>query len=85
MGMERLPRQFLSAWCGRPRPVGRPEMTYGATLEAALTFAGVEVDGWMVQAQDRVGWKQVISGIWDVEEDIEVHAVLERRAGVVLV
>lgn len=22
-------------------------MTFGATLEAALTFAGVEVDGWM--------------------------------------
>jgi len=65
--------------------VGRPELTYGATLEAALTFTGVEVDGWMEQAQDRVEWKRVISGIWDVEEEIEVHAALERRAGVVLV
>jgi len=85
MGMERLPRQFLSAWCGRPRPVGRPEMTYGATLEAALKFAGVEVGGWMEQAQDRAGWMQVVKGIWDVEDEIEVHEVLERRAGVVLV
>ena len=33
----------------------------------------------------RVEWKRVINGIWDVEEEIEVHAVLERRAGVVLV
>jgi len=85
MGMERLPRQFLSAWCGRPRPVGRPGMTYGATLEAALKFAGVEVDGWMEQAQDRAGWRQVIKGTWDVEGEIEVHEVLERRAGVVSV
>jgi len=85
MGMERLPRRFLSAWCGRPRPVGRPEMTYGATIEAALSFAGVRVEEWMTLAQDRVGWKQTINGIWDVEDEIEVHAVLERRAGVVSV
>jgi len=83
MGPERLPRRFLSAWCGRPRPVGRPEVTYGATLEAALEFAGVGVSSWMEQAQDRAGWKQVIVGIWDVEHDIEVHEVLARRAGVV--
>jgi len=83
MGPGRLPRQLLSSWCGRPRPVGRPEMTFGATLEAALTFAGVEVDGWMELAQDREGWRQVVNGIWDVEQEIEVHEVLERRAGVV--
>jgi len=81
MGMDRLPRRFMSAWCGRPRPPGRPEMTYGATLGAALGFAGVEVDGWMDLAQDRVGWKQVIRDIWDVEQEIEVHDVLRRRAG----
>jgi len=83
MGPGRLPGQLLSSWCGRPRPVGRPEMTFGATLEAALTFAGVEVDGWMELAQDREGWRQVVNGIWDVEQEIEVHEVLERRAGVV--
>ena len=82
MGMERLPRRFLTAWCGRPRPQGRPEMTFGATLEAALRFAGVEVDNWMELAQDRVGWRQVVAGIWDVEQEIEVPEVLERRAGV---
>ena len=63
MGMGRLPGQFLSAWCGRPRPVGRPEMTYGAALEAALSFAGVRVEAWLTLAQDRVGWKQMINGI----------------------
>ena len=82
MGMGRLPRRFLSAWCGRPRPQGRPEMTYGATLEAALKFAGVETDKWMEIAQDRVEWRRVIAGIWDVEHEIEVPEVLERRAGV---
>ena len=61
--------------------MGRPELTFGATLEAALAFAGVEVDGWMDLAQDRVGWKQVIRDIWDVEQEIEVHDVLRRRAG----
>jgi len=86
IGPERLPRQLLSSWCGRPRPVERPEVTFGATLEAALEFAGVEVAGWMEQAQDREGWRQVIKeikGIWNVEREIEVHEVLERRAGVV--
>jgi len=75
--------QLLSSWCGRPRPVGRPEMTFRATLEAALAFAGVKVEGWMEQAQDRAGWRQVIDGIWDVKQEIEVHGVLKRRAGAV--
>ena len=82
MGFDRLPRRFLSAWCGRPRPVGRPELTYGATLEAALKFAGVEVDGWMEMAQDRNAWRQVVDEIWAQEDEVEVHEVLKRRAGV---
>jgi hypothetical protein len=83
MEPTRLPKQFLTAWCGRPRPKGRPELTYGACLEAALAFAGVKVDGWMTLAQDRVAWRRVIEEIWDVESDVEIHAVLEHRAGVV--
>jgi hypothetical protein len=82
MGQERLPRRFLSAWCGKPRPQGRPELTYGATLEAALRFAGVDTATWIEQAQDRAGWKQTINDIWTQEEEIELHDVLLRRAGV---
>jgi hypothetical protein len=81
MGPSRLPRMFLTAWCGRPRPSGRPELTFGATLAAALEFAGVQVDNWMDLAQDRGAWKQMIEEIWDVESEVVVHDVLERRAG----
>jgi len=69
MGESRLPRRFLAAWCGRPRPSRRPEVTFGATLEAALVFAGVEVEGWMELARGRVAWGAVIRGISDVDVD----------------
>jgi len=61
---------------------GAPGDGIRATLEAALKFAGVEVENWMELAQDRIRWKQVVAGIWDVEQEIEVPEVLERRAGV---
>jgi len=55
-------------------------LTYGATLEAAFVFAGVKVEGWMELAQDRIAWRRVIDGIWDMDVDCEVSEVLERRA-----
>lgn len=76
MGPERLPRRLLSAWCGHLRPMRRPETTYGATLEVALAFVGVEVEGRMELTQDRGAWRKVINDIWDVEGEIEVHEVL---------
>jgi hypothetical protein len=51
-------------------------------LAAALEFAGVDVGTWMEQAQDRGSWNAMIKGISDIEEGVEVHAVLKRRAGV---
>jgi hypothetical protein len=81
MGPDRLPRKFLTSWCDRPRHA-RPFVSYGATLTAALEFAGVEVDSWMEQAQERGSWNAMIKGISDIEEGVEVHAVLKRRAGV---
>jgi hypothetical protein len=81
MGPDRLPRRMLTSWCDRPRSA-RPFVTYGATLTAALEFAGVEVDKWMELAQDRGSWNAMIKGISDIEGGVEVHAVLKRRAGV---
>jgi hypothetical protein len=59
MGPDRLPRRFLSSWCDRPRH-SRPFVSYGATLAAALEFAGVDVETWMEQAQDRGSWNAMI-------------------------
>ena len=38
MEMSRLPRQMLSAWVKNKRPVGRPRLTYGATVNKALKY-----------------------------------------------
>jgi len=74
---------FLTAWCGHPRPQRRPDFTYGESLAAALEYAGIDKDGWMEAAQDRAGWKQLVNGIQEPETgQIEVHAVLTRRARV---
>ena len=32
MGHERLPRRFLTSWIRNPRPHGRPQFTYGHSL-----------------------------------------------------
>jgi len=74
---------FLTSWCGHPRPQRRPDFTYGEGLAAALEYAGIEQEGRMEAAQDRIGWKQLASGIQEPEVGkIEVHAVLTRRARV---
>jgi hypothetical protein len=80
MGPDRLPRQFLTSWCDKPR-TARPFVTYGATLTAALEFAGVDVGGWMELAQDRDCWGEMIKGISDIQGGVEIHAVLKKRAG----
>ena len=36
MEMSRLPRQMLSTWVKNKRPVRRPRLTYGATVNKAL-------------------------------------------------
>jgi len=83
MPPTRLPRMFLTSWCGHPRPQRRPDFTYGESLAAALEYAGIEQEGWMEAAQDRAGWKQRANGIREPDVGhIDVHAVLRRRAGV---
>jgi len=59
----------------------RPNFTYGESLAAAPEYAGIEQEGWMEVAQDRGQWKQPINSIQEPEGDVEVHAVLRRRAG----
>jgi len=72
---------FLTAWCGHPRPQRRPDYTYGESLAAALEYTGIEQEGWMELAQDRARWKQLVNGIREPEGEVEVNAVLVRRAG----
>jgi len=81
MPLSRLPRMFLTAWCGHPRPQRRPDFTYGESLAAALEYAGIDQDSWMELAQDRAQWKQLVNGIREPVGDVEVNAVLVRRAG----
>jgi len=57
MPHSRLPRMFLTSWCGYPRPQRRPGFTYGKSLAAALYYAGIKQGGWMEIAQGRVQWK----------------------------
>ena len=55
MGHERLPRKFLTSWVRNPRPHGRPQFTYGHSLNKTLENAGITTDfeRWSEMAQDR--------------------------------
>ena len=44
MGHERLPRRFLTSWIRNPRPHGRPQFTYGHSLNKTLEWAGISTD-----------------------------------------
>jgi len=61
MSMDRLPRQLMTSWVQNPRPLGRPQMTYGATMFKALKSMGIPTDWeeWTVIAVERDDWKQV--------------------------
>ena len=62
MPFERLPRQMLSAWVpGAKRPIGRPEMTYGASMEKSLRYLGIDFNTWPELASDRQAWHAAIS------------------------
>ena len=59
----RIPRQLLTAWVHNPRPIGRPAMTFGHTLQKALRRNGLPLefagpDGWRDLAQDRLEWRR---------------------------
>ena len=59
MNMERLPRKFLTSWVRQARPHGRPQFTYGQSLNKTLKHAGISTDFavWTKLAQDRNGWR----------------------------
>ena len=62
MNMERLPRKFLTSWVRQARPHGRPQFTYGNSLNKTLRRAGISTDFgvWTKLAQDRKdrnGWR----------------------------
>ena len=65
MGPERIPRKFLTAWVRHPRPHGRPQYTFGHSLNKTLERAGITTDfkTWSQMAQDRASWRARIYGL----------------------
>ena len=59
MGPELIPRKFLTAWVRHPRPHGRPQYTFGHSLNKTLERAGITTDfeTWSQMAQDRAAWR----------------------------
>ena len=64
MDMERLPRRMLSCWIPHRRPVGRPRLTYGATMKKALRAFGLDEKQtgvpWPELAAKRPVWKSLV-------------------------
>ena len=62
--MSRLPRRMLSSWVRNKRPVGRPRLTYGATVKKDLKRFNLTEDRtgfpWHALASDRGLWKSLI-------------------------
>ena len=56
MDYDMLPRFLLSSWVACLHPVSATNYTYGKGMQAALTYAGVDVETWNVEAQERVEW-----------------------------
>ena len=64
MGYERIPRRFLTSWVFNPRPHGRPQFTYGHSLNKTLKRAELPTDfkKWSQLAQNREAWRERIYG-----------------------
>ena len=45
MPMERFPRKFLTSWVHHARPHGRPQYTFGHSLNKTFMAAGRHIDG----------------------------------------
>ena len=60
--MERFPRKFLTSWVHHARPHGRPQYTFGHSLNKTLKRAGIAADfkKWRALAQDRTPWRDLI-------------------------
>jgi len=64
MGYERISRRFLTSWVFNPRPHGRPQFTYGHSLNKTLKRAELPTDfkKWSQLAQNREAWRERIYG-----------------------
>ena len=80
MDEHRLPRKFLTSWCSRPRPLRRPEYTYGAGLTADLVHAGMPLIDWMDSAQDRQGWSDMIRTIQEEKKTMRCSSGAQQNS-----
>jgi len=67
MPWDRLPRKFMSAWCGVPRPPSAPNYRWGDGAEKAIAAVGLGVaargeNAWHKAAADRGVWREVVAG-----------------------
>ena len=79
MGHERLPRRFLTSWIRNPRPHGRPQFTYGHSLNKTLEWAGISTDFavWSELAQDRPAWRALILATAYFKREITLAILME--------
>ena len=59
--MTRIPRKFFTSWVNHPRPHGRPQYTYGHSLNKLLKRAGIlsAFKEWSQLAQDRTNLRKL--------------------------
>ena len=58
---QRLPRQLVSSWVNHRRPLGRPLLNYGQSLDKDLHRVGFGAgDNWSEIAQDKNRWAKKI-------------------------
>ena len=61
MKVDRLPRQLISSWVNHSRPVGRPLLNYGQSLDKDLRRVGFGArDNWSKIAQDKNMWAKIM-------------------------
>ena len=63
MGMNRLPRKFLSSWVGRKRPIGKPKQAFGHGLNKDLKAIGLDRAFWILVAKNRKLWRGMINRV----------------------
>ena len=57
---QRLPRRMLSSWVPHPRTRGAPPMTYGRSLDSALSDFHIDRHEWPRLAANRTAWRETL-------------------------
>jgi len=57
---QRLPRRMLSSWVPHPRTRGAPPMTYGRSLDSALSDFHIDRHEWPRLAANRTVWRETL-------------------------